>query len=329
MSFHHAPFFTDARRLSLLLLLTSLLVACSTSQTPQDFSMNKKGFRESNPQAYQFLIAGHIYGSHDENASRPAKTLIQNLGNIQQMDLEMIVLLGDSVFDATPEEFDNLEETFLHPLDIPVFNAIGNHDIRNNGRSSYEERYGPTFYTFKHGTAQMIVLDTELTNCSITGDQMNMLEAALQEASQDSSISHIFVFMHKVIFIDQFPKLLDSENPQVKPNNGSISCENNYLSLLENNFLPAAKIKPVYLIAGDTGAYGGNFSPFYEKHPDAHLYMIATGIGDAPEDSVILISLEQSETRFDVISLSGKHFGPLETYNLSYWDSLSKGNPIE
>jgi 3',5'-cyclic AMP phosphodiesterase CpdA len=245
------------------------------------------------------------------------------------MGLDMIVLLGDSVFDSTPEDFQSLDEKFLHQLDVPVFNAIGNHDIRNNGRSIYEERYSPTYYTFRYGSAQMVFLDTELNNCSIIGNQRDMLETALHEASQDSSIAHTFVFMHKVIFIDQFPELLDSENPQVKPNNGSINCENNYSSLLEENFLPAARIKPVYLIAGDAGAYGGNFSPFYEKHPDAPLYTIATGIGDTPQDSAIVISIDQSETRFDIISLAGETFRSLETYNLAYWETLAKETPTD
>jgi hypothetical protein len=132
--------------------------------------------------------------------------------------------------------------------------------------------------------------------------------------------------MHKVIFIEQFPDLLDSENLQVKPNNGSITCEKNYASLLEKNFLPASRVKPVYLVAGDTGAYGGNFSPFYEKHPTVPLYTIATGIGDTPQDSVILISIDHSDISFKVVSLTGESLYPLETYDHAYWGSLS-GNP--
>ncbi|MCK4726694.1 MAG: metallophosphoesterase [Anaerolineales bacterium] len=329
MGYCHTCYSTAVRGVPVLLLIMSLLVSCSISQTPHDFSMNKTGFRESDPQAYQFLVAGHIYGSHNDDASRPAATLLQNLSAIQQMDLNLIVLLGDSVFDSTPENFQGLEEKFLYQLDIPVYNAIGNHDIRNNGRSIYEERYGPTYYEFRYGPAQMIVLDTELKNCSIVGEQRDMLETTLHEASQDSSIEQIFVFLHKVIFMEQFPELLDSDNPQVKPNNGSIVCEKNYSALLEKNFLPAARVKPVYLIAGDSGAYGGNFSPFFEKHPDAPLYTIATGIGDTPQDSVILVSIDRSDSRFDVMSLTGKTFNPLETYDLAYWKSLAKKSPTE
>ena len=323
----HSRFSSAVRGISSWLLIVFLLVSCSVTQTPQDFSMNKTGFRVSDHEVFQFLVAGHIYGSHNDNASRPAATLLQNLTAIQQMDLNLIVLLGDSVKDSTPEDFQGLEENFLNQLSIPVFNAIGNHDIRNNGRSIYEERFGPTYYSFRYGLAQMIVLDTELENCSIVGDQLDMLATTLHEASQDSSIAHIFVFMHKVIFFEQFPELLDSDNTQVKPNIGSTTCENNYSSLLENNFLPTAKLKPVYLIAGDAGAYDGNFSPFYEKHSDAPLYTIATGIGDTLQDSVILVTIDRSDTTFQVMSLTGKTFKPLETYNLTYWESLAKESP--
>jgi hypothetical protein len=173
----------------------------------------------------------------------------------------------------------------------------------------------------------MVFLDTELNNCSIVGEQRDMVETALHKAAQDSSITQIFVFMHKVIFIEQFPELLDNINPRVKPNNGSITCKRNYSSLLEEEFLPAARLKPVYLIAGDAGAYDGNFSPFYEKHPDAPLYTIATGIGDTPQDSAILVSIDRSDTRFEVMSLTGKTFNPLETYDLAYWQSVAKDSP--
>lgn len=325
----HTYLSTAIRGIPFLLLITSLLVSCRVTQKPQDFSLNKTGFRVSDPQAYQFLVAGHIYGSHSDNASRPAATLLQNLTAIQQMDINLIVLLGDSVNDSTPGDFLVLEKNFLNQLGIPIYNAIGNHDIRNNGRSSYEERYGPTYFTFRYGPAQMIVLDTELKDCSIVGKQRDMLATTLHKASKDSSIAQIFVFMHKVIFLEQFPLLLDSENPQVKPNDGSITCEKNYLSLLEKNFLPAAKLKPVYLISGDTGAYGGNFSPFYEKHPDAYLYTIATGIGDTPQDSVILISIDRSDISFEVMSLTGETLNPLETYDLTYWESLALETPTE
>ena len=152
---------TAGREISVLLLIMFLIVSCSAKQTPQDYSMNKIGFRVTDPPAYQFLVAGHIYGSHNEADSRPAATLLQNLPAIQQMGLDMIVLLGDSVNDSTLEDYHNLEVKFLDQLGIPVFNAIGNHDIRNNGRSIYEERYGPTYFTFRYGTAQKNNLDTE------------------------------------------------------------------------------------------------------------------------------------------------------------------------
>ena len=83
------------------------------------------------------------------------------------------------------------------------------------------------------------------------------------------------------------------------------------------------------MIAGDAGAYDGNFSPFYRKTLDAPLYTIATGIGDTLQDYVILVSIDRSDTTFQVMSLTGKTFKPLETYNLTYWESLGKRIPIE
>ena len=94
-------FSSAVRGISSWLLIVFLLVSCSVTQTPQDFSMNKTGFRVSDPEVFQFLVTGHIFGSHNDNASRPEATLLQNLTAIQQMDLNLIVLLGDSVKDLT------------------------------------------------------------------------------------------------------------------------------------------------------------------------------------------------------------------------------------
>ena len=82
-------------------------------------------------------------------------------------------------------------------------------------------------------------------------------------------------------------------------------------------------------MAGDTGAYEGNLSPFYEKHPNAPLYTIATGIGDTQQDSVLLVSLDSSDVSFEVISLTGKRFKALETYDSVYWETVAQEMPTD
>ena len=76
---------------------------------------------------------------------------------------------------------------------------MGNHDVQN--RMLYQGWYGPTYYSFAYGPAYFIFLDTEIETCAIDAPQRSMLERALQAALQDDAARHIFIFMHKTLFL--------------------------------------------------------------------------------------------------------------------------------
>lgn len=289
-------------------------------------SLNHKNFRDLNSSEYQFLVAGHIYGSPSEGASRPAKTLLSNLSAIHAMDLSMIVLLGDTFSGSKIKDIECVEKAFLNQFEFPIFNAVGNHDVEDI--SVYQKYFGLTYFSFQYGPALYIFLDTELDSCEIIGNQRVMLDKALDFASQDDTIKHVFIFMHKLLFLgslDQDDVLYNSDKQHVLPNEKVCYSSEGFTELLEESLLPAAWDKPVYLIAGDVGAWGGNLSPFYEKYPDVQLTTIATGIGDTPQDSMILVSLDGAEVGFKAVTLTGKPMEALESYGLSYWRKIARG----
>ena len=204
----------------------------------------------------RIVVAGHIYGTRKSD-SIPAQTLIDALPELERLKPDLFVSLGDMTYMPSAQSFHVLENSFLSKVEFPFINAPGNHDL-GQGRELYEEYFGQTFFYTRYLPAQIIVLDTELANCQIVGRQKEMLEEALNLGLQDEEIKYIFVFMHKVLFLDQNESLWNRVN-------GICSFGNNYNEILDELLLPASSEKDIYLFAGDVGAFGGNLSPFYEQ----------------------------------------------------------------
>lgn len=259
----------------------------------------------------RIIAVGHPYGSHDKSNTIPAGTLINAIEEINELDPDLFFTLGDLVQDPTEQSFEKLYQNFLNQLNAPVFNAPGNHDF-GNGRTFYEDEFGQTFYFFTYDQSQIIVLDTEITNCFIVGKQKEMLELAILKALENNDIQYVFVFFHKVLF-------LDAENELRASVNGPCRVGNNYPVLRDEIFLPAAQEKNIYLIAGDVGAFDSNLSPFYAKYPDAKLYTLAVGIGDTENDALLQIDINAEKVEFSIISIGGKEFAPFESYTPEYW----------
>ena len=269
----------------------------------KDASLNNMFLSEGDDEDYLLIVAGHIYGSHKPTASHPADSFLSNLGYFANLNPSMMILLGDIVPYSTEIDFQNLEDSFLNKQTYPIFNAVGNHDVEN--RQLYEERYGQTFFSFPYRSSYIIILDTELDNCKITGIQLEILETALEEAVHDAKISQIFIFAHKVLFFDQ-TLLQRLQNSQSQLPNDRYACalSNNYNQLLTDLFLPTAKNKPVYLLSGDVGAWGGNLTPYRAQYQGSDFHILTTGIGDTPQDAVILINVREDSTEIKYISLT-------------------------
>jgi len=287
----------------------------------ESVSLNRIGLVDGAAQEYQFLVVGHIYGSFEDGALHPAETLMQSLSILKTKELSLMVSLGDTVRNATESDFEDLETDLFHQVDFPVINAVGNHDMRD--RELYQSRYGITYYTFRYGPSQMIVLDTELDTCMITKPQREMLREAIEQALNAPEIRQIFIFLHKALFAnDQI--LHDSQSIRAMPNEWICYDSTNYLNVAANILLPAAAIKSVYVIAGDVGATGGNLSPFYHRHANASLTEVAVGIGDKTEDVVLVVSVKGGQVNFEVVSLTGQTTRDLAGYDLEYWQGVAQ-----
>lgn len=282
---------------------------------PAEVSLNRLPLPDPQAAAYRFLVIGHGYGSTTVDDHLPDPALLEKIPEINDLGLSMLVSLGDLVQQSIPEDFDQLQCSLLDPLNVPVFNTPGNHDVVN--RDAYQARFGQTYYSFRAGPAQMIFLDTEREACAIDSEQQKMLSTVLARALRDRQVEQIFIFMHKTLFFAN-PRLAEINQPAGLPNVMDCYASAPFAALLDETILPAARQKPVILFGGDVGAWA-NLTPYYEKRSDADLTMVMIGLGDNPQNAGILVTVEGGAVRMEVYSLTGQPVEPLEDYTPEYW----------
>ena len=111
------------------------------------------------------------------------------------------VTLGDITFD-TPQNWGDMREAMAN-LNIPIFQAIGNHDHLQNvtgetaATQNYEEYFGPRDYSFDRGDAHIVVMDNVIykggaggSNYSggISDSQLSWLTADLALVPKDKLV---------------------------------------------------------------------------------------------------------------------------------------------
>ena len=214
---------------------------------------------------------------------------------------EQLFLLGDLMQSSTKsvDELSFLDSIF--DLKSPSTHwSYGNHDY-GNIELAVEATGRPIYYCFYHNQATYIVLDTQIDQCKIINEQLEMVQACLDTISKSQAI---FVLTHKLIW------LMDTENLQEKVpkiNNWAIGdCKS---CLIPNNFYPdvfsqllhhSMNDKKVFCIAGDIGSNADQFQ--YEINENLHY--LATGLKpDAAEGLGLVFTQQDGEYTWEYVSL--------------------------
>jgi hypothetical protein len=289
-------------------------------QTGQVQGMNGQELSKAGS-AFDFIVVGHIYGGTDKEDHHPDEALRSAIPAINQTNPAFLVSLGDMVQYSNTQDFDILDQTLLDHFMFPVFNTVGNHDVED--RSLYEARYGQSYYTFKYGPARFIFLDTEKKKCGLTEPQLEMLTGSVEDTLRDDKQHTLFVFMHKTLFFDN-TTLAARKMPLALPNVGDC-YDKPFWEIAISILLPAAAQKPVYVFAGDVGAWG-NLTPYYERNSEVPLTMLMTGLGDTSQDNMIRVHVDDKQVTLEAIFLRDLSSRPITEFDPSYWEAVAAGN---
>lgn len=118
----------------------------------------------------------------------------RQLSEIQTRPVDFSIQLGDMVSRGIHRNY----ERFFHLLSgvslrVPYLTVIGNHDRVNPHRKSssalYRACFGPTNYSFDHGGARFVVLDT--SSHGLTRRQLKWLDLVLRTDLRKVVFTHI------------------------------------------------------------------------------------------------------------------------------------------
>ncbi len=288
---------------ALMVIVIALLSSCVKDEMPSP-----------PPQAYSFFVAGHSYGNHLADNIHLHPPFADQFSYIREYpDISLGFLSGDIVRESNVESWDAVDEDILS-LEIPVYFAPGNHDVTN--RELFESRYGDplnnmrTYRYFTNEKDLFIILDSELDEWNISGEQFTFLKTVLNENYETSR--NIFVFVHALIWWNDeniFQNIHTNWWPPFIPDT------TNFWTNVEPLFRNISN--PVYLFAGDLGA-NEQATPFM-YYKEANITYIAGGMGNLVDGNFLFISLNSAgDVTFDLTALQGdKHrFGKLEDYIL-------------
>jgi hypothetical protein len=281
------------------------------TQLPTGASMLDSGLGST---SFTFVVAGDNRPAHSSDPL--TKAMLDIVQRLSANPPDFVVWNGDSVYGKQEVGISEQYAQFLgafKPLTVPVFNAPGNHemvvqtliacgtasdpwngelpDFSGSMMAEYETAMGPLYGVFRYGNAAFVIINTDdvldvtLANaCVYNGyvgkTQLASLQATLNQLSSDSSVTHIFCFMHRPIKdkggsqigapkgdtsdygkqVEAFRKLLDSTK---YPKMTFVFASHDHLLYVDpapgnatGPFTGSApnKGKPVFIVTGGAGA---------------------------------------------------------------------------
>ena len=264
-------------------------------------------------QPYAFFVAGHTYGKPGTDSiglHPPFKNEFDSIKSYPNMQFG--VLTGDIVQHSSEESWDAIDKE-LKELGLPVYFVPGNHDIYDN--NLFSQRYGDaennyrTYSYFRFHSELFILLDANIDNWSISGEQLSFLSDVLDK--HKGKVKTVFVFVHQLIWWSEnsvFNSIVTNWPPYTPDTT-------NYWGTIEPLFQNYTS--PIYLIAGDLGA--NKPAEPYLYYTDENIHYLAGGMGSGINDNYMIIDIDgQGQIELHLLALQGdrSRFGRIETYML-------------
>jgi hypothetical protein len=260
-------------------------------------------------QIYSFIVSGHFHGASSNISTYPASSLLANIDTLNSLQPSFLMSLGDLFLDVNEINILHYQKSLFNKLKMPLFNAVGNHDLSGN---LYEKVFDPTFFKIIINSELFIVLNTEVNDGSIKGEQLEFLKNTLFPDSLQG-IKNIFIFSHRPVWAESIVKYKNL----FQGNTRTILGNNNFPEII-SLFQPISKSKNVYWISGSMG--GGPSSFFYDRNDSVNITFMQTAIRDLPRDAVLLVTVNNGNILLKGVSLTDEVLKPIEQYNIDYWN---------
>ncbi|MDI6728981.1 MAG: metallophosphoesterase [Thermodesulfovibrionales bacterium] len=279
-----------------LLIITIGIKIHSAITFPQITDWNYRQLQKIDKKAKNFSFA--VFGDNKNSI-----TTFKNLINAVNSDKVMFAIdIGDLIQDGEKEKyrfFINQIKEFKKPL----LTAIGNHELRENGRGNYYDLFGRFYYSFTVGDAYFIILD-DANEYNLDPWQMEWVKEQLEKALK---YKYRFVFMHVPLFDPR------KEGPRIAHNLKDIRFANQLNSIFDN-----------YNI---TMLFASHIHSFYRGMWNKTPYIITGGagaelVGANPEHDFyhyIKVNVNDAGVRYEVKKIKSPDFEAIDRLTHDAW----------
>ncbi len=294
--------------MKIILFYISLFVATCSAHAGIQSAFNDLGIETDSTGNYSFILSGHFHGSGTNRTGYPTQTLLANLEWINQSESAFLVCLGDLFLDVS-NDIPFYEKSLFSKLRLPLFNAVGNHDLTG---SIYEDNFGDTYYYFEVGNDIHIILNTEMNNGSIKGEQLDLLKE-VGDKVKNGDYSNLFIHSHRTVWAKHYTDLdaLFKDNTQA-------TFGNNFSDEIYPLIKELSQHTNIIWTSGSMGDAPVSF--FNYKDADASITYIVTAIRGLKRDAVLKIDLVDNKPQFTPVSFTGEDLLPFEAYNVTFWN---------
>ena len=177
--------------IAIILLVTVIFAKVYSLFTfPAVSDNNYKQLQKINASQTEFSFA--LFGDN-KNSHKVFGTLIDSLNH--DPDLSFALDLGDLVYDGEKEKYRWFLEQIAYSK-VPFLTVVGNHDIREDGRTNYYDIFGPFYYSFHVGNAFFIALD-DANEVQLEASQIHWLKTQLM---MSDNFKYKFILLHVPLF---------------------------------------------------------------------------------------------------------------------------------
>ena len=242
----------------------------------------------SGDEGYSFYVAGHTSADPRFKSGGLYGPFAEKFHMINEyQSMKFGFLLGDLVREASNEAW-RLVKKDLGSLNPRIRNIVvpGNHDVgigaSNSKRDIFLQQFGKTFFSFKHEKDLFIILDANINQWNISGEQLQFLKRSLP--NKKDVINNIFIFSHQLIWQDTSKP----EFKKIKPN--SFEGRSKNLNFWDEVFPLLSDLdNDIYFFSGDIGAAPNGSELFYTQY--SGVTFVATGMGGGVRDNFLIVSV--------------------------------------
>ncbi|MBK8339017.1 MAG: metallophosphoesterase [Flavobacteriales bacterium] len=270
---------------------------------------------------YRILIGGHFHGESTNRSGYPAATLLANLDTINELGASLFLSTGDLFMD--PEnDLPRYQQAFFSKLNVPFFNAPGNHDgsPRSDDIASgeFDLPFDPGRESDTIWFDRVFIADTETDDGSMVGDQLGRLGLL----ADGFGMRNLFIISHRPIWAEGDPHYSDLFKGNTRSVAGTNFKEDVY-PILEK----IAEHAHVYWISGSMGGSAPS-SIFFQEHAKNITY-IQCAIRDEPRDALLIADVYPDSVRWSALTLTGQKLMAPEEYDAAWWaERLGKNGEI-